>query len=129
MLYQQFLRTRGWIFLPLALLLLILACGAESTTASPELAFNVVAVNKAATVDGVQHRIALQGHGTFTPQSVEGGGQFVRWDNAPEGTPKPILSSGAWRAKRVVRWIPNERTYGTTLTPGVLDLEIELLPD
>ena len=95
----------------------------------PLFAFNVVAVNKAATVDGVQHRIGLQGHGTFTDQSVEGGGQYVHFDAAPEGTPKPILGSGKWKAKRVIRWVPNERTYGTTLAPGVLDLAIDLLPD
>ena len=90
--------------------------------------FTVVAVNKANMVDGVQHRLAFRGHGTFTSQSVEGGGQFIHFDAAPEGTTKPILGSGKWKAKRLIRWVPHEHTYGT-LGPGVLDMAIELLPD
>jgi len=82
-----------------------------SLLASPALANNgerqstFVAFSKARTVNGVDHRVAMNGKVRFNPEAetVSGGGNFVHLDNAPP-TPKPILASGLWEATEFISW-------------------------
>jgi hypothetical protein len=99
--------------------------------AEARLLFTIVAVSQLDTTEG--HRLALNGTGTFNPLNVadvEGGGSFVQFDMAAEGVPKPLvgLATGTWKVKQGVKFTPHGDTYGT-LTPGVLDLVVELVPE
>lgn len=89
-----------------------------------------VAVSQAQTVGGVQHRVAMNGKVRFSPekQRVSGGGSFVHFNNAPPGTPKPILASGLWEAEEFISWDHNVGTYDH-INASILQLGITLLPD
>ncbi len=86
--------------------------------------FSFVSFSQANTLDGVQHRWGNQGAGTFSASGVEAWGSFTHIDNAPSGTPKPVLAKGTWTAKRVVNFAPTG-TYGTILA-SILDLDVEV---
>lgn len=75
---------------------------------------------------GVDHTIGATGSGLVTPGGVSGGGAFVHFDNAALGTPKPILGTGSWKAKRLLSF----QQFGTwgALSTGVLEMEITLVP-
>jgi hypothetical protein len=97
--------------------------------AEGQLSFTLVAVNEAPAIDNVQPLLVLSGYGTFTPSSVNGGGGYLYVDAATE-VPKTILSTGTWKATKVLRWTPAEggATYGR-VNPGVLDLQVDLIPE
>jgi hypothetical protein len=90
-----------------------------------------VAFSKANTIDGVDHRVAMQGVVRFNPDQkvVDGGGSFVHFDNAPP-TPKPILASGLWEAKEFLSHslLTPPAIYGK-IEAGILTMNINLLPD
>ncbi len=88
--------------------------------------FRFVSVSAAVTIDGVAHRMIMNGNGKVTPSQVVGGGSFVHINNAPP-VPKPILASGTWKAKRLLSF-ELIGTYGS-LASGVLEMEIDLLPE
>jgi hypothetical protein len=50
--------------------------------------------------------------------------------DAATEVPKTILSTGTWKATKVLRWTPAEggATYGRVY-PGVLDLQVDLIPE
>jgi len=97
--------------------------------AEGQLSFTLVAVNEAPAIDNVQPLLVLSGYGTFTPGSVNGGGGYTYVDAATE-VPKTILSTGTWKATKVLRWTPAEggATYGR-VNPGVLDLQVDLISE
>lgn len=94
-----------------------------------ERLFIAVAFSKANVVDGVDHRIAMNITGRFNAdkREVEGGGNFVHFDNAPLG-PKPIIAYGRWEATKFVNFKAKAApsTYAL-IESGVLDAEINLL--
>lgn len=102
---------------------------AEPMAEGNSLNFTFVALSNAPAMGNVQPWLALSGDGSFTPGSVEGGGNFTYVDAASD-VPKTILSTGTWRATEVLRWVPaaGGATYGR-INPGVLDLRVTLTPD
>ena len=94
-----------------------------------ELHFTLVAVDSAPAANGVKHMLVLSGYGSFTANSVEGGGTYAHFDGASD-VPKTMLGSGAWQANKVLRWTAADGgvTVGR-VNPGVLDLRIDLIPD
>jgi len=93
-------------------------------------AFTFVAVSKAGIVGGVDHWIIMEGTGRFHPEGggVTGRGIFVHFNAAPPGTPKPILSSGRWKATKFVSYDHRIGTYGR-IAPSILEVLVTLLPD
>ncbi len=89
-----------------------------------------VAFSQARTVGGVQHRVGMNGKVLFNPEKerVRGGGNFVHFNNAAPGTPKPILATGLWEADEFVSWDHNVGTYDH-INASILQLDITLLPD
>jgi hypothetical protein len=93
------------------------------------------------TSDGVVHRIAMSGSGTFNPGDSEaaGRGNYVHFNNTASGVPKPILDSGTWKVTQFVSVAfcgqqlscgsaTPSGTYGR-ITPGILELRVELISD
>ena len=79
------------------------------------------------TPDGVQHRIIMDGKGQFVGQSeVRGSGSFVHWNNAPPGTPKPIIATGRWKATGAKR-ANTIGTYGI-YAGGFVEMLVDLFP-
>ena len=114
-----------------ALIIAAIACGVTATARATDgqLHFTLVAVNGAPATNGVKHTLVLSGYGTFSSDSVEGGGTYAHFDGASP-VPKTMLGSGEWKATNVLRWTPAEG--GTTVgrvNPGVLDLRVDIIPD
>jgi hypothetical protein len=86
--------------------------------------FVFVAQSQAPTTPaGVQPRIGMQGAGEFDPMSrrVRGGGSYVLFNQAAP-TPKPLLASGNWRARRVLGYdTKGLGSYGM-IQPAILTL-------
>ncbi len=77
----------------------------------------VAAIENALTVNGVQYRMLLEGHGSVASDgTLQGQGSFVEIDN---GTPVPhtILASGTWLATSLTS-INIIGTYGSLAAPG-----------
>jgi hypothetical protein len=114
-----------------ALLIAGMAWGGSglARAAEGQLNFTLVAVDEAPAIDSIQPLLILSGFGTFTSESVNGGGGYTYVDGATE-VPKTILSTGTWNATKVLRWTPAEggATYGR-VNPGVLDLQVDLIPE
>ncbi len=114
-----------------ALVIAAMACGVTSVARATDgqLHFTLVAVNDAPVTNGVQHTLVVSGYGTFSSDSVEGGGTYAHFDGATP-VPKTMLGSGAWKATKVLRWTPAEggATVGR-VNPGTLDLRVDLIPD
>ena len=89
-----------------------------------QMGFRFVCVSQAGTLGDVVHRINMNGCGTFSGASVEGGGSYDHFDNAAP-VPKTLLSAGNWKAVRVLSFNPIG-TYGV-LTAGILELDVKLL--
>jgi len=103
--------------------------------------FRFVTYSQVTTSDGVVHRIAMPGSGTFNPEDdeAEGGGNYVRFNIAAPGVPKPILDSGTWKVTQFVSAAfcgqqlscgsaTPSGTYGR-ITAGILELRVELISD
>lgn len=90
--------------------------------------FRVVAISDAGVVDGVHHRIGLNGDGMFTANHVNATGSFVHFDQNTAGPGVDILASGTWRAGKVLSY---ERGFGTAgeIDSGILEMEVDLFPD
>ncbi len=113
------------------LIIAAIACGVTATARATDgqLHFTLVAVNGAPATNGVKHTLVLSGYGTFSSDSVEGGGTYAHFDGASP-VPKTMLGSGEWKATKVLRWTPAEggATVGR-VNPGVLDLRVDIIPD
>jgi len=94
-----------------------------------ETAFVLVCISKAKTVDGVDHRLGLHGAGKFNPASgkAEGAGIYLHVNDAPRGTPKPLLSFGRWKVTEFISYGHQAGKYGP-VTPGILVLQVGLIP-
>ena len=90
------------------------------------LGFRFVCVSKAATVGGVDHRILMNGCGTFNGSEAEGGGSYDHFDNA-SAVPKTILGAGRWKAGRLLSF-SLVGTYGE-IAAGILEMEVKLLQE
>ncbi|MBI1927270.1 hypothetical protein HYR99_23885 [Candidatus Poribacteria bacterium] len=91
--------------------------------------FRVVAISDAGVDDnGVNHRIGLSGDGKFTANEVNATGNFVHYDNAFPGTPKPIIGSGTFRATKVLSYTGSMGVYGE-IDAGIVEMEVDLFPD
>jgi hypothetical protein len=122
---RKLLEKVGLGSLATASLLEALATPASADDERP-VNFHFLAVSQAGTVNGVAHRVTMGGDGAITQGNVVGGGFFVHWDAAPPGVPKPVLSTGSWKAKRLISF----KLIGTfgVQGSGVLDMVINLVP-
>ncbi len=75
---------------------------ARAASAPEPMSFHFMAVSRASTVQGVEHRIAMSGNGLVSPGSIAAGGSFTHYDNAGLKDPKTILQSGDWKATGLV---------------------------
>jgi hypothetical protein len=100
----------------------------EKAMEESPLNFTLVAASKAPPVGEVKPLMILSGYGTFSADSVSGGGGYTYADLATD-VPKTVLSTGTWTATGVLRWTPAEggATYGR-VNPGILDLVVTLTP-
>lgn len=89
-----------------------------------------VAFSDAATIEGVAHRIVMEGAVEFKvgpgQPKVSGGGTFVHFDNA-SATPKTIIAYGIWGSTKFVNYITGFGTYGR-IEASILDVLIDLFP-
>jgi len=122
---RKLLEKVGLGSLATASLLEALATPASADDQTP-VNFHFLAVSQAGTVDGVAHRVTMGGDGKITQGNVVGGGFFVHWNPAPPGVPKPVLSTGSWKAKRLISF-DLIGTFGVQ-GAGVLDMVIHLVP-
>ncbi len=92
-----------------------------------DVGFHFVSTSKAATVGTVEHRVMMTGDGKYNQLTTEfkGGGNFVHFDNAGPGDPKPILGAGDWRPTRLA----NLNIIGTwgKFAAGVFEMDVQLL--
>jgi hypothetical protein len=80
------------------------------------------------TADGVVHAVIMGGCGRVDEDHVTGGGAFTHFNNAPTApTPKPILFTGTWEARRLLSF----STIGSfgRLVAGILEARIRLFPE
>ena len=68
----------------------------------------------------------MGGDGKITQGNVVGDGFFVLFNAAAPGVPKPVLSTGSWKAKRLISF-NLIGTFGVQGS-GVLDMAIHLVP-
>jgi hypothetical protein len=127
---REFLRKAGLGSIALASMPGVLNALAAPASAQGQRWYAFVALNKGKTVGGVDHRLVMAGAGFFDAQAgtVDGGGNFIHFDNAPPGTPKPLLGVGRWRPTRILRYEKLVGTFGR-VAAGVLELSVDLLPD
>ncbi|MBI1927171.1 DUF4331 domain-containing protein [Candidatus Poribacteria bacterium] len=97
--------------------------GVEEGEARGQTNFHFLARSKAATIEGVDHRVLMSGNGKITPSQVVGGGTFVHFDQASK-VPKKIIGAGTWKAKRLISFKP----IGTAgpYTAGTVEMEIDI---
>ncbi len=80
-------------------------------------------------INGVLHRIGMQGAGTFDPDAgwVKGGGSFVHF-NQSAPLPKPLIATGFWEPTSFVSY--DTRGLGSygTIQPGILTMTVDLMP-
>lgn len=72
-------------------------------------------------------RMGMQGAGSFRPadKHVDGGGSYVLFDFA-KPSPKPLVATGRWRAKRFVSYdTKGLGSYGT-IQPGILVMRADV---
>jgi len=127
---REFLRKAGLGSIALASLPKIVDSLATPAAAQGQRWYSFVVVNKGKTVGGVDHRLVMTGAGLFDAQAgtVDGGGNFLHFDNAPPGTPKPILGVGRWRPKKILNYEKLIGSFGR-IAAGALVLSVDLLPD
>jgi hypothetical protein len=74
-----------------------------------------------------QNRVLLTGSGQIADSEVRGGGSFVHFlfpgsDPPPGGEPLPVVTTGRWRATKLVRFDPMG-DYGS-LQAGIAEIDI-----
>jgi hypothetical protein len=79
---------------------------------------------QAATLAGGES-ILMSGCGSFSPRSVRGGGEFVRFDGTKIPSPN-FVNTGSWKATRFLSFV-EVGTWGVGVS-GILEMEIKLLP-
>jgi hypothetical protein len=79
---------------------------------------------QAATISSGES-IVMSGCGSFSADSVRGGGEFVHFDGTKIPSPD-FIATGIWRATRVLSF-EEIGTWGVGVS-GILQLEIKLLP-
>ncbi len=127
---RAFLKKAGFGSLAVASLATFVdTLAVPSYAADDERVFVFVANSKAKTVGGVDHRAAFTGSGKFNAgtSTVEGGGTYIHWNNAPKGTPKPLLSFGTWKATKFMSYSHQVGKYGT-IRPSIVELQVDLIP-
>ena len=88
--------------------------------------------------ENVHHLFFMTGSGKFNSRDIVGGGFFLHADGAsppvptsPPFPPRRLISSGRWRAERMIRFTKVDHPmnpYGFT-TAGVLEVEARLFPN
>lgn len=106
--------------------LLAAPAAAQPSNGGGHLNFYFVAFSLADTIDGVSHRIAMEGDGIISPGHVVGGGAFVHHD-AASPIPQTVLGTGSWRATRLISF-EIVGTWGVAAA-GILVMEIDLVPE
>ncbi len=90
--------------------------------------FVFVAFSQAPAALGLaQPRMGMTGAGTFRPPArrVSGGGSYSLFDNA-SSVPRPLVSSGRWRARQFVSYdTKGLRSYGT-IQPAILTMTADV---
>ncbi len=122
---QQFLKKAGLGSAALAAFPVVadVALAADGGTG-----FHFISLGKASTVGGVFHRLLMGGDGKITPSNVVGNGMFVHFDGNPAlPTPKPILGTGNWKAKRLIDF-DLAGTFGAQ-GAGIVEMEVVLVPE
>lgn len=113
------------------LYVLILAFAVPAWAQANQANFYFVA-NSKATLDKVQHRIAMSAAGSVSGSQVVGGGSFSHFlfnvsadTGAPGPPPYKLVASGTWNATGLVSF----KLIGTfgTLAAGVLEMNIVLI--
>jgi hypothetical protein len=122
---RQLLEKVGLGSLATASLLEALATPASADDGRP-VNFHFQAVSQAGTVAGVGHEVIMGGDGMITQGNVVGNGFFVQFNPAAPGVPKPVLSTGSWKAKSLISF-DLIGTFGVQ-GAGVLDMVIHLVP-
>ena len=94
--------------------------------------FTFVSFSQAPTVvGGVQHRIAMQGHGHFRAEAgngkVSGRGSYVNVDQASP-IPKTLLSFGKWEAEELLSYDTKGLSSYGNIQPSILTIRATLLP-
>jgi hypothetical protein len=102
----------------------VLTLARASDAQEEQRGFVFLARSKAATLDGVDHRVLLSGCGTVSPSQIVGGGLFVHFDNAA-AVPKTIIGTGTWTANRLLNF--NLIGAWGTAAAGVFEAEVEIL--
>lgn len=127
---REFLRKAGLGSVALASLPTLVNTLATPAAAQGQRWYSFVVVNKGKTIGGVDHRIVLTGAGFFDAGAgtVDGGGNFLHFDTAPPGTPKPILGVGRWRPTKILKYEKQIGSFGR-IAAGALELSVDLLPD
>ena len=88
-------------------------------------AFYFLSFSKGRTVGLVDHRIVMSGSGKITPSNVVGGGSFVHFNDALAPPKKPLLGSGTWKAKSLIRF-GQIGSWGN-LIAGILEADVHLV--
>jgi len=83
-----------------------------------------------AAINGVLHRVGMQGAGTFDPHAgwVKGGGSFVHFNQADTSVPKALIASGTWEPTAFVSYDTRNLGHYGTIQPGILTMKIDLVP-
>jgi hypothetical protein len=97
-----------------------------SPTAGAQVNFHFVCSSRAGTVANVKHVVFMTGDGKFDENGIIGGGVYDHYDDT-SASPKTILSSGPWEAKRLVSSNIIGRWW--MITAGVAEMEINLLQE
>jgi len=117
---RELLRKVGLGSIALASLPTLANAMAKSAEAAGQTNFTFVVVSKRV---GQSDLITFDGCGGFNRSEVVGGGSFTWFIPPPPNG--PIVSSGTWKAGRLLKFSPGG-TFGTG-EGGVLDLEVRLV--
>jgi hypothetical protein len=84
----------------------------------------------AGAINGIVHRIGMQGAGTFDPQAgwVKGGGSFVHFKQNDTAVPKQLIASGTWEPTAFVSYATQGLGHYGTIQPGILKMKVDLIP-
>lgn len=84
-----------------------------------------VAISRAQTVGGVDHRMAMHGNGTITRRQVDGAGSFLHFNGASP-VPQTMLGTGTWTARRVLSFTEVGK-YGRFIS-AIMEVVVRMIP-
>jgi hypothetical protein len=89
--------------------------------------YTFVSFSQAPASGGVLPRIGARGSGTFDPHAgwVKGGGTFVLFNQNTPGTPKAILTSGAWDPTEIVDYDTKGLGSYAGIQPAILTVKAD----